>query len=295
MGARRFLPTLLLVLASVVWGLSFLVTSRGVSQVPPLIFVSLRFAAAAVAVRALAQPRMLHTTRIEIRAGLVLGCAMLGIYGFQALGMRTVESGRTAFISSLYVPIVPLLQLLIQRRRPAATVWVGVGLACAGLMLLAGPQPGESAPLSGEALVLGAAFCAACEILLIGNFARRCDPRRLAVVECLVVAALALILSRASGEPWPTARLAWLLPATTLGVASAFLQISVNWAQRSVPPARATLIYALEPVWAGIAGALAGEHMGRMQVFGAAMIVLALMVSARRPASAYPDTTSPDS
>jgi drug/metabolite transporter (DMT)-like permease len=282
MRARRFLPTLLLVLASVVWGLSFLVTSRGVAQVPPLIFVSLRFAAAAVTVRALTRPRMLRTTRTERRAGLLLGCAMLGIYGFQALGMRTVESGRTAFISSLYVPLVPLLQLLLGRGMPAATVWVGIVLACAGLMLLAGPQPGVSAPLLGEALVLGAAFCAACEILLIAHFARRCDPRRLAVIECLVVAALALILSRASGEPWPAPRLAWMLPAAGLGVASAFLQISVNWAQRSVPPARATLIYALEPVWAGIAGALAGEHMGRMQVAGAAMIVLALAISARR-------------
>jgi len=176
---------------------------------------------------------------------------------------------------------VPLLQLLIQRRRPAATVWVGVALACAGLMLLAGPQPGVSAPLGGEALVLGAAFCAACEILLIAHFARRCDPRRLAVVECLVVAGLALILSRASGEAWPAPRLAWMLPAAGLGVASAFLQISVNWAQRSVPPARATLIYALEPVWAGIAGALAGEQMGRLQIAGAVLIVLALVVGAK--------------
>jgi len=277
----RLLPDALLVLTTIVWGGSFLATRRGIAHVSPLMFVALRFAVAAVVIPLLTRPRMAQTTRAEWRAGLMLGAGMLGIYGFQGFGMLTVESGRTAFISSLYVPLVPLMQLALLRRLPPAGVWIGIGVAFAGLVLLAGPQAGSTSPRVGELMVLAAAVCAACEILLIGHFAPRCDPRRLAVIECLVVAALALALSRALGEPWPCADAAWIVPGAALGLASAFLQIAVNWAQRTVPPARATLIYALEPVWAGIVGAWAGEQMDRLQVLGAGLIVLALVISAR--------------
>jgi drug/metabolite transporter (DMT)-like permease len=283
---RGLLPDLLLVLTTIVWGGSFLATRRGIAHASPLIFVALRFGVAAMTIQLLTRPRMAKATRAEWRAGWMLGAGMLGIYGFQAFGMLTVESGRTAFISSLYVPLVPLLQLALLRRLPPAGVWIGIGVAFAGLVLLAGPQSGASAPRLGQALVLAAALCAACEILLIGHVAPHCDPRRLAVIECLIVAALSLALSRALGEPWPAAAAAWIVPGVALGLASSFLQIAVNWAQRTVPAARATLIYALEPVWAGLVGAWGGEHMDRMQIAGAALILLALVISARHRADA---------
>jgi drug/metabolite transporter (DMT)-like permease len=282
----RLLPDLLLILTTIVWGGSFLATRRGIAHVSPLIFIALRFAVAAVVIQLLTRPRMAKTTRAEWCAGVILGAGMLGIYGFQGFGMLTVESGRTAFISSLYVPFVPLMQLALLRRLPPVGVWIGIGIAFAGLVLLAGPQSGASSPRGGEALVLAAAVCAACEILLIGHFAPQCDPRRLAVIECVVVAALALALSCMLGEPWPAADATWIVPGAALGLASAFLQIAVNWAQRTVPPARATLIYALEPVWAGIVGAWAGEQMDRLQMAGAALIVLALVISARNTGTA---------
>ena len=49
--------------------------------------------------------------------------------------------------------------------------------------------------------------------------------------------------------------------AVALGCASALIQLTMNWAQRTVDPARATLIYAGEPVWAGIFGRIAGERL----------------------------------
>ena len=53
----------------------------------------------------------------------------------------------------------------------------------------------------------------------------------------------------------------------------------MNWAQQSVSPTRATLIYAGEPVWAGIAGRLAGERLPGIALLGAALIVAAVIIS----------------
>ena len=56
----------------------------------------------------------------------------------------------------------------------------------------------------------------------------------------------------------------------------------MNWAQRTVDPARATLIYAGEPVWAGIFGRIAGERLP-LALVGGALVVLGVIVSEWKP------------
>ena len=53
----------------------------------------------------------------------------------------------------------------------------------------------------------------------------------------------------------------------------------MNWAQKSVSPTRATLIYAGEPVWAGIVGRIAGVRLPAIALVGAGLIVAAVIVS----------------
>lgn len=72
---------------------------------------------------------------------------------------------------------------------------------------------------------------------------------------------------------------ALLLVAAGLGIFSAIIQVTMNWAQRSVSPTRATVIYTGEPVWAGIFGRLAGERLPLLALFGGALIVLGVLVS----------------
>ena len=64
-----------------------------------------------------------------------------------------------------------------------------------------------------------------------------------------------------------------------LGIFSAIIQVVMNWAQRSVSPTRATVIYTGEPVWAGIFGRLAGERLPALALLGGACIILGVLVS----------------
>ncbi len=59
-----------------------------------------------------------------------------------------------------------------------------------------------------------------------------------------------------------------ILIAVALGLASALIQFVMNWAQRVVDPSRAAIIYAGEPVWAGIIGRIAGERLPVIALFG---------------------------
>jgi drug/metabolite transporter (DMT)-like permease len=67
--------------------------------------------------------------------------------------------------------------------------------------------------------------------------------------------------------------------AIGLGLASALIQFVMNWAQRMVDPSRAAIIYAGEPVWAGIFGRIAGERLPLLALFGVLLVVLGVLVS----------------
>lgn len=65
----------------------------------------------------------------------------------------------------------------------------------------------------------------------------------------------------------------------SLGLASALIQFVMNWAQRMVDPTRAAIIYAGEPVWAGLFGRIAGERLPLLALLGGLMVVLGVLVS----------------
>ncbi|MES1169794.1 MAG: EamA family transporter, partial [Leifsonia sp.] len=57
------------------------------------------------------------------------------------------------------------------------------------------------------------------------------------------------------------------------------IQLTMNWAQKSVSPSRATVIYAGEPVWGGIVGRIAGDRLPLLSIVGALFIVAGVIVS----------------
>ena len=272
-----------LILVTMIWGATFLIVQNALSVSGPLFFVGLRFGSAALVMAIIAAPVLRGMTLNEMTAGIFIGIAIFLGYTLQTVGLQTIPSSKSAFITALYVPIVPLLQWFVLKRRPGIMSWIGIGLAFAGLVLLAGPE-GKSLGLGiGELLTLLSAIAIAAEIILIGGYAGRVDVRRVTVVQLATTSLLAFGWMAPMGESAP--QMSWLLivSAVGLGIASAGIQLAMNWAQRTVSPTRATVIYAGEPVWAGIVGPIAGERLPVAALIGAALIVAGVIVSEMRP------------
>ncbi|MCC6074583.1 DMT family transporter [Pseudomonas sp. GCM10022188] len=268
-----------LILVTMVWGGTFLAVQYALAASGPLFFVGLRFAVAALCTLMLSLHVLKGLTVRELMAGAAIGIAIFLGYELQTMGLQTISSSKSAFITALYVPMVPLLQWAILRQPPRAMAWVGIALAFSGLVLLAGPQAGGLEAGRGELLTLVSALAIAAEILLIGRFAGSVDIRRVTVIQLLVASALAFACMPVAGEPLPPFSWTLIALAGGLGLASALIQLTMNWAQKSVSPTRATLIYAGEPVWAGIVGRLAGERLPLLAVLGGALIVAGVIVS----------------
>ncbi len=275
---------LALVGVTMLWGGTFLVIRNALEVTGPLFFVGLRFASAAVLLAAVSLPTLRRLTLHELFAGAVIGIGLLAGYALQTSGLLWITASKSAFITAFYVPAVPLLQWLVMRGPPGLTAWLGILLAFAGLVLLAGPDGVSLGYGKGELLTFIGALAIAGEIILISLFAGKVDARRVTIVQLAVASLAAFALMPVAGEAVPAFSRTLVVSACGLGVASALIQFAMNWAQKSVSPTRATIIYSGEPVWAGIFGRIAGERLPHSALLGGGLIVLGVLVSElRRP------------
>lgn len=268
-----------LILITMVWGGTFLAVHHAMAVSGPFFFIGVRFATAAALLALISWRSMRGFTRQELLCGSFIGLAIGLGYGLQTYGMQTISSSKSAFITALYVPLVPLLQWIFLGKMPGLMSWIGVALAFCGLLLLAGPDGGEIALNAGEIATLLSTLAIAAEIILIGASAGKVDVRRVTVIQLLAASLFGFVMMVPNGESIPPYSHYLLYSAVGLGIASAIIQVTMNWAQRSVSPTRATVIYAGEPVWAGIVGRIAGERLPAVALLGAGLIVLGVIVS----------------
>lgn len=287
---------MVLVLITMVWGGTFLAVHHAMTVSGPFFFVGIRFATAALLLAAVSWRSLQRLTWAEVKAGAMIGIAIGCGYGLQTYGMQTISSSKSAFITAMYVPLVPLLQWLFLGRLPGLMSWIGIALAFTGLMLLAGPDGDSLALGAGEIATLVSTLAIAAEIILISASAGKVDVKRVTIVQLAFASLLAFVLMIPNTEKVPVYSPYLLFSALGLGVASAVIQVTMNWAQKSVSPTRATVIYAGEPVWAGIVGRIAGERLPAAALVGGALIVAGVLVSElklRRKKKAK-DLPSPD-
>ncbi|MDO5102101.1 MAG: DMT family transporter [Lautropia sp.] len=272
-----------LILITMVWGGTFLVVHTAMTVSGPLFFVGLRFLVAAAIGAVVFRRYMRGMTWRDVYAGTVIGLSILVGYGLQTYGLQTISSSKSAFITAMYVPLVPLLQWLVFKRPPPLMSWVGTGFAFVGLLLLAGPEGGSISMSEGELATLASTLAIAGEVIFIGYFAGKVDVRRVTVLQLFVAGSTAWLLMPVMGEEVPAFSWIWLVAAVGMGSASILIQLTMNWAQQSVSPTRATVIYAGEPVWGGVVGRLAGERLPGLAILGGVLIVVGVLVSELKP------------
>lgn len=259
----------MLIFITMIWGGTFLAVHHAMQVSGPFFFVGLRFATATLALTLFSLRVLRGLTLYELKAGGLIGLAIMFGYSMQTVGLQTITSSQSAFITAMYVPIVPLLQWLVLGRFPGIMSWVGILLAFTGLMLLAAPSSTDMTLSLGEILTLAGTLGMAAEIILIGAFAGKVNIRRVTIVQLATASLTSFLMMAPTGESPPPYSDYLLYSAIGLGLASALIQLTMNWAQRSVSPTRATVIYAGEPVWAGIVGRLAGERLPGVALLGA--------------------------
>jgi drug/metabolite transporter (DMT)-like permease len=195
------------------------------------------------------------------------------------------DAGQAGFITGLYVVIVPLLLALVWRERTRRNVWLGAGLAVAGLFLLSlNLNLNLNLNLSlnpSDVWVLAGAFLWAAHVIAIGRIAPGRDPLRLAMVQYFVCATLSLLAALAL-ERWTWGGVLLAGPAIVFtGVLSTALGYTTQViAQRHTPPTHAAIILSSEAVFAAFFGwLLLGETLTIQQLVGCGLMLAGMVVA----------------
>ena len=269
--------TLLLLVATLVWGTTFPLLKSASATLSGLEISTLRFLAASIVML----PIALRSSRQAWRDGALLGVLALVAYVTQAAGLAHISSNRSAFLTSLNVLMVPFLGLACGRRLKLQGVAAAL-LACTGIGLLSWEGGGN---WLGDGLTLLCALANAGYVLVLSAVASRNEPRDLAATQIVLMAVLgclALPLTGWQALPSLPARAAGqTLPLLYLGlIASAGMLFLLAIAQREVSAEKAAVVYALEPVFAALFGWLwLGETLGMRGAAGGSLVVLAVVFS----------------
>jgi len=272
---------LVLLLATAMWGTSFVAVKTALAYATPMAFLAVRFGLAALLLapgtRFLPLPR-----GRELWGGLLLGALVATGFVSVTLGLVVTTPARSAFIVSLSSVLAPVMAFAVLRRRPGWLAVAALGLAALGVYLLTAPESGGLN--RGDVVTLICAVCFGGQIVAVTELARSSEPRRLVWIQIAATALLAGVAALVFEQP----RIAWTAEfagalAWTVVFASTGSFLLQAYAQRYMSSARAALIFCFEPLIAAMTSWLVlGERLSPVQWLGGALILVG-MVAAEPP------------
>lgn len=276
----ELVPVVALVAISAVWGSTFIAIKGGLDGIAPFGFLVLRFGLAALCLLALYGRRLRGASSADYRAAIVLGLWLFAAYALQMLGVERSTASKGGFITGLSVVFVPLGVWIWQRRSPGWRFAFAALVATIGLGLLT--LRGDLTLEFGDLLLLACAIGFAGHLIALGHYTRRHPLPPLVIGQVSVVALLALPVALAvEGVPVPTTVSAIFGVTYTALAATVFVLVVQTWAQRTVSPTRAAIIFATEPVFAALFAVLVGgETLSVHQAAGGALIVVGMLFAA---------------
>jgi drug/metabolite transporter (DMT)-like permease len=279
---------LLLLLATAMWGSSFVAVKTALADATPYAFLTLRFGLAALLLtpgtRFLPLPR-----GRELWGGILLGVLVAAGFVSVTLGLLITTPARSAFLVAISSVLAPVMAFVVLRRRPGRLAVAALGLAAVGVYLLTAPESGGLN--RGDLITLVTAVCFGGQIVAVTELAPYSEPRRLVWIQLAATAFLSGIAVLALERP----HVAWtkgfiVALAWTVVFASTGSFVLQAYAQRYMTSARAALIFCFEPLFAAATSWLVlGERLSVLQWGGGALILVGMVlpeVKPRHPLSA---------
>lgn len=274
----RMLADLGLFYAAAIWGSTFYIVKDALSGIDPVMMVSYRFLLAGAVLWV-----FLRLSGRSIKVGLgraaFLAAILLSLYVSQTIGLKYTTASNSGFITGLFVLFVPIFLRTVFKRKPTLMEVVASFVSLLGLWILTGGMHDVNL---GDILTLISAMTYALHVLYSDKYMKAgVDPYVISCQQFLMVGAGCLLGGLIFDLPLQIGSLkvaGVVVFLALLPTLSAFLIQML--AQRFTSPLRVSLIFALEPVFAGLfAWTLGGEQFVQHRALGGLFIFFALIIS----------------
>jgi len=278
--SKQLKADIALLLVTVGWGASFLLTKSSLSELATFNFLAIRFSIAFILSMIIFFKRIINIDKKTLKQGAILGVVVYTTFAFQTAGLGYTTTAKSAFITGFNVVLVPVFSSILMKRVIGKKVFISVFLAFIGLGLLT-LNNSISGINIGDILTFICAIICAFHILLVGKYTVESESVSLAVIQMGVCAGLSLITSILFETPTlPTSNNVWfnILILSVVCTLGAFVTQSV--AQKYTSPTHTALIFTAEPVFAAIFGyMILDEKLSSMGLIGAMLILSGMLIT----------------
>ena len=258
MTKKQWIADGLLLAAAIIWGSAFSVVKNTLDSVPPSMMIALRFGIAALISGVILRKHLRGLTRGQVLMGLLVGVLTGLAYIVQTIGLQDTTAGKNAFLTTIYVLLVPFGSAVLFHEKLGARRYVAAVLT----------------------LVCGVLYAA--QIISVGRCNERMDTYALIVLEFAFAALTGLCWSLATEQGMP---IQWNMQSIGgilyVAVFSTMLASSCqNIAQKLAPTSHAALLMSLESVFGALSGVIfLGEKLTIRMGLGFLVIFAAVVLS----------------
>ena len=194
MTKREILADAILALTAFIWGTGFVVMKNTVDSVPPAMIIFIRYTIATGLTALMIRRHLTELTQADVKRGALVGLLLCGAYIVQTIGLSMTTAGKNAFLSTVYVLLVPFGCYAVFKDKLNKRNFIAAALMLAGIGCLS--LDGESGGLNlGDLLTLAAGALFAAHIMAVERCQRKTNTYALIVLQFAFSAGFALIYS----------------------------------------------------------------------------------------------------
>jgi len=278
------LATIFILLGSVLFGGGYVVSVIGLGHgLTPLELIAGRMFIASVLLNIIFFKKIITNSPAEIIAGIILGITMFGAFTFQKIGLQYTTASISAFISSIYVVIIPFIHWMYYKKAPDRFSNMGAVLTIIGVGFIS-LNDGLYISL-GITLTLICAVFNAVQIFSMEIYNKKFDPIKLTVTmmnTCFIASFLLTIYLQdfyshqtLVFEPVNIAVLFYL------GIMSTILPFLLqNIGQKYVSATKASLMMSTEAIFGTLFSIIVfSEALNAQMIIGCFLIIAAIVIA----------------
>ena len=289
---RTFKSDICLLGAAIVWGFAFVAQRDSMDTIGPFLYSAIRMFLGSLALI----PVFLVTDRIKnskntvtavqkkdsqkalIKGGIAAGIVIFFAANMQQVGLVSTDAGKTAFITALYILLVPIMSIFMKRKTNINN-WIGAVIGAAGLYFLC--VTSQFTVAAGDIIVFIGAFGWAFHILIVDHFAPKVNAAKLTCVQFVVAGFISLIVSLIVEDNTFAAAVACAPSLLYTGIMSCGVGFTLQVVgQKNANPTTASILLSMESVFGALAGfVFLNETMTGRELAGCALMMTAVIIA----------------
>ena len=278
-----------LLATAIIWGLGIVIQKDGMGSIGPFLYSALRMLIGSVTlcVMFLVNDKLHGKVSVDKNSqsdktlyigGIVTGILMFFAANLQQIGLVYTTAGKTAFITALYMLLVPIIGILLKHKTNINN-WIGAVIGAVGLYFLCVTT--QFTVTTGDVIVFIGSFCWAAHILAVNHFAPKVDVIRLMCIQFIVSGIMSLAAAVFTEEIILADILSCVPGLLYTGIVSTALASALQGiGQKYAHPTTASILLSTESLFATICGFIfLNEVMNGRELIGCILMLLAVILS----------------